>query len=648
MQRQRLINRHTENVISQNGAEGPEATAVSRSPPAPPRKGEEFRQRGRRLKAVLRTRSRGMVLVIVLVVLALLALGAYSFAELMRVEAQAASAYGREVQARSLADSGVEMAASLLYTRDVNNPEQFWNNPEQFQGVVVREPDGPRGAGRFSLVVPVENGPATGAVRYGLADESSKININAISALKLDNQQARLLMMNLPGMTEDIADAILDWVDTDSTPRETGAEADAYSGMGFSPKNGPIDSLDELLRVRGVTPWLLFGEDANRNGLLDPPENDGEASLPVDDGDGILNAGWSSFLTVHSRESNLQPTGLQKINVNGSDLAALYDQILPLFDAETAQFIVAFRVGSTAAATGAGTGGTGGSGSSGGGGRSGSKSGSSQSGVGTGGTGGSNVGTGGTGGNKVGTGGTGGSVKSAAGTGGTGSSLGGSNSGGGSGGGGGGSAGSSGAPAVTRGGINVGGTNTTQVSSLFQLIGAKVTATVDGKSQELTSPFTSEPAQLTTSLPKLVGLLSISADPYIQGRININQARLEVLLGIPNMPPDLAQAIVANQTVASGQAAAGAGQVSPRATTGWLLANGLTDLATLQKLDPYITARGDVYRFQSIGYFDGSGQATRLEAVIDATEVYPKIIFLRDLAELGRGYSSNVLTTGAP
>src|SRR5579872_6169276 len=49
----------------------------------------------------------GTVLVIVLIVVALLALGAYTFAEFMTIEAKATATFGREVQARALADSGI-------------------------------------------------------------------------------------------------------------------------------------------------------------------------------------------------------------------------------------------------------------------------------------------------------------------------------------------------------------------------------------------------------------------------------------------------------------------------------------------------------------------------------------------------------------
>jgi hypothetical protein len=37
----------------------------------------------------------------------------------------------------------------------------------------------------------------------------------------------------------------------------------------------------------------------------------------------------------------------------------------------------------------------------------------------------------------------------------------------------------------------------------------------------------------------------------------------------------------------------------------------------------------------------------RIEAVIDGTQYPPQVIFQRDLTDLGRGYTAQLLTTGA-
>jgi len=125
----------------------------------------------------------------------------------------------------------------------------------------------------------------------GAADAHAKINVNLMDAESL---------LLLSGMSEDIADSILDWVDTDDDTRELGAESAFYLLLPspYTPRNGPMRSIQELELVAGVLPDLVRGEDWNLNGKLDPNENDGDASSPHDNADGVLDAGWSQYLTA--------------------------------------------------------------------------------------------------------------------------------------------------------------------------------------------------------------------------------------------------------------------------------------------------------------------------------------------------------------
>ncbi len=284
----------------------------------------------------------GTALVVVLVVIVMLTLAAYTFSEQMLVESQATNRYGRDVQARSYADSGVELAAAYLGAPDAEAPENLFHNPSLFSGSLLHEADDDWNRGRVSLVAPVEADSTSTQIRFGLQDESAKLNLNAISQFGLTEEQERNLLMYLPGMFEELADSILDWIDTDDTVRMYGAESESY--VNVMPTNGPLTSLDELLYVVGVTPELLYGEDANRNGLLDPNENDGELSLPLDNPDGLLNPGWSAYLTIYGRETNVRPDGSEKINVNLGSLVDLFDTLEPEFGEQIAQFIVAFRL----------------------------------------------------------------------------------------------------------------------------------------------------------------------------------------------------------------------------------------------------------------------------------------------------------------
>ena len=134
----------------------------------------------------------------------------------------------------------------------------------------------------FCIVAARENDTGANPVRFGLIDESSKLNLNTMMSYDLEDDEQQEMLMALPNMTADVADAILDWLDEDEEPRQSGAENEYYGTLSppYETRNGKLESLDELLRVRGVTHSLLFGEDVNRNGLLDANENDGDASLP--------------------------------------------------------------------------------------------------------------------------------------------------------------------------------------------------------------------------------------------------------------------------------------------------------------------------------------------------------------------------------
>lgn len=152
---------------------------------------------------------------------------------------------------------------------------------------------------------------------FSLVDEGSKLNLNTatlemLQALPLDNMAL-------------VAGAILDWRDTDSDIRaDGGAEEETYLRMTppYRCKNGKFETVEELKWVQGVTTKLLYGEDTNRNGILDPNENDGDASPPYDDNrDGKLDPGLVEYVTVFSRASNTRTNGQQKVNVTGTGVA---------------------------------------------------------------------------------------------------------------------------------------------------------------------------------------------------------------------------------------------------------------------------------------------------------------------------------------
>jgi len=299
-----------------------------------------------------------MVLVVVLVVIAMLALGALTFSELMMAEREGAEVAVAQAQARALAESGAEMAR-LFLAQDADTQTQaggWYNNAEKFRGVAVAAEVGVHGTGRFTLVAPAmgTDGRLAG-IRYGLEDESARLNLNTVLTIDQANQGQNLgrqMLMVLPGMTEDIADAILDWMDQDDEVRDYGAETDAYASLSppYETRNGVPETMEELLLVRGVTPALLFGYDTNRNFLVDRSEANAPIVMEADNSDGSMNFGWSAYLTINSKESNLRSDGETKIDLNQSDLSQLKTDLESAVGSQWADFIVAYRLSSGYAA----------------------------------------------------------------------------------------------------------------------------------------------------------------------------------------------------------------------------------------------------------------------------------------------------------
>lgn len=303
---------------------------------------------------------RGMILVVVLVVVALLSLAAYTFAALMVTHLGAAKLSGRQLQCRELVESGAEAVRLYLMLDETSRLDAGgeFNNPAYFQAMPVLMHEDATQRADFTVLAPnLDDLGNLAGVRYGLEDESTRLNLNALLTVdRLRENAGRDLLMGLPGMTVDVADAILDWMDDDDEPREYGAESSYYQGCRppYAAKNAPLDTVEELLLVRGVTPQLLFGADTNRNGMVDPHESNlayatGTAGLALGGSDdlvatGSMDRGWSGYLTLYSAEKNVSSLGTPRIDLNQDDLAALYDSLAAELNEDWAKFIVLYRL----------------------------------------------------------------------------------------------------------------------------------------------------------------------------------------------------------------------------------------------------------------------------------------------------------------
>ena len=251
-----------------------------------------------------------------------------------RLELRVAKNHGDLQQAYYLALAGVETTKALIHEEAVrrkNSVRHFRSSLSDSPGVFK---DIQLGRGLFRIVRGPSRDEGSGRLIHGIRDEEAGLNVNTATLEELKR---------LPGMTSDVAAAIVDWRDRDSKLTPEGAEMDYYAGLDepSAIRNGPFETLRELLRVRGVTEELLLGEDANFNGILDPEERDGNKSYPPDDGDSYLRTGWSGWLTVHSKTPNLNARGEPRVNIASADADELAE--VDGISAELAAGIVAYR-----------------------------------------------------------------------------------------------------------------------------------------------------------------------------------------------------------------------------------------------------------------------------------------------------------------
>lgn len=551
----------------------------------------------------------GYTLLAVLVVVVVLSLAAYRFTEAMTNEHNAALRASEAAQAKTFAASGVYFAAGMLA-----DPDTFRNtlasNPfdnQAFANVTLGPQTGGRQGGRVSLISVADTYSGSGegryVPRYGVTDESGKLNVNALIQQDPTGQVLYDALMKLPNMTEEIADAIVDWLDADDTQRASGAESAYYGGLtpAYLPKNGPAASLDELLLIRGVTPALLYGNDRNRNGKMDPAEADGND----------FNRGWSEFLTVYGREVDADVNGNARINLNDSalDAATLSEQLTAALGQELSDYILAARLYGTSQVQSTATQTT--------------------------------VVLSATSGGTV-------QISTTTSTSGTGGSKGSGNpsSGGSSGGKNSSSSGSSSAQTVpgtaddlraaVQNSIDTGGQLKKKVSALLALYNSQVTLPKPANSQPNTpqkvvqSPL-NDTAKLKELLPKLMDAATTRTSFEIIPRVNVNTAPPEVMAAVPGLTQENIDAILAARSNLSPDDLA--------TTTGaWLVTQANVPPAVYQALDPYITGRTMTYRVHSVGYFGKGGPVARVEAVIDTNQGHPRILYYRDVTDLGRGF----------
>ncbi len=275
-------------------------------------------------------RRSGTVLIATLWIVFVLAGMAIVLARTMRVEAIASANEVAAIQAAAVERGAEQYVLALLETQ---KDYALMMAQDYFQAVSV-------GEGCFWIVRPDFGDPSLPL--WGLVDEASKVNLNSAG---ID------MLALLPWMNEELAAAVIDWRDTDENMTAFGAENEQYLTQ-FKPyycKNAPLETVEELLLIRGFTKNLLYGSSEGIDQTFDPAasfdamqpgaqspltgisggssrssaaarrqQNSSPITGITSNNDWSLTHGLYDYVTVYSKEpaNATSSTGETKINVN--------------------------------------------------------------------------------------------------------------------------------------------------------------------------------------------------------------------------------------------------------------------------------------------------------------------------------------------
>ncbi len=256
-------------------------------------------------------KEKGSVLIVTIWIVLVLAGLVLVFSRSMRVEAVASVNQLSSLKADEIAMGAVSFIRARLSEDDISLRLEGETPYEKMRA----------GDGYFWLLRP--NYTDDSSYYYGIRDEAAKINLN---------NATYEMLLKLPNMTSELAAAIIDWRDTDSDLTQGGAEDEYYLLLDepYYCKNSDLESIEEVLLLKGASKELLYGEDINRNGFLDDNENDADRGEPSDNCNGKLDRGFYEYVTVYSMEPNVDSDGEKRININdsGMELSELLSDVV--------------------------------------------------------------------------------------------------------------------------------------------------------------------------------------------------------------------------------------------------------------------------------------------------------------------------------
>jgi general secretion pathway protein K len=242
--------------------------------------------------------KRGIALILVILIISILVSITLELNRSSRADIYDAANLSDRIKLLYIAKSGFQAGAGLLLT-DKNNFDALtedWANVELI-------------ATKSKTLF------KDGYFRVPIEDEAGKIQINRLVTGNAFNEDIKGLLIRLLSQPEfklddrrinEIIDAIKDWIDRDDEVTGSGAENAYYSTLEkpYTAKNGPLDCLDELLMIKGVTKSLYYGTR----------ETPGLRQLLTVYGDGRININTAPRLMLRALSKDLSPEMAERMD----------------------------------------------------------------------------------------------------------------------------------------------------------------------------------------------------------------------------------------------------------------------------------------------------------------------------------------------
>jgi general secretion pathway protein K len=209
----------------------------------------------KRLKKIVHSRS-GVALITVILIISILVAAALELNRSTRADVYHAANISDGLKLTYIAKSGFYGAAALL----ANSKNSYETLRDDWANAAVL-------SAQSKALFP------NGHFMVTIEDEQGKIPLNKLvtgGAVNADIKDMLLRLLREPEFELDerksaeIVDAIIDWMDSDDQVTGMGAESSYYGSLPipYAAKNLPLDCIEELLMIKGITNELFNGTKA--------------------------------------------------------------------------------------------------------------------------------------------------------------------------------------------------------------------------------------------------------------------------------------------------------------------------------------------------------------------------------------------------